>query len=294
MPNSRRFVRALFTFTLGCAFCAAQAASTPVQGGAPVVPTDHYGPPTCDAAPKTVATKPQKGESPQTARSRVEAAAAIDAAGAQDPTAMIAAEPLENLDVARYRIADYDDCVGNGGCYWADLDAQYKRAEAAFDREVSTRKPGEKLALVLDIDETSLSGYCEMKREDYGYIRAMNDEWTVSPSAAVAIPGGVRLFNRARAAGVDVFFITGRPARQTEGTVRNLEAAGYQGWKGLALRNDEEKSMPTILYKSGRRAQIVAQGYRILMSVGDQWSDLSGTPKADVSVKLPNPFYFLP
>ena len=39
---------------------------------------------------------------------------------------------------------------------------------------------------------------------------------------------------------------------------------------------------------------IVAQGYRIILSVGDQWSDLNGDPKAEVSVKVPNPFYFLP
>jgi hypothetical protein len=30
------------------------------------------------------------------------------------------------------------------------------------------------------------------------------------------------------------------------------------------------------------------------MSVGDQWSDLLGDPQAEVNVKLPNPFYFLP
>jgi hypothetical protein len=30
------------------------------------------------------------------------------------------------------------------------------------------------------------------------------------------------------------------------------------------------------------------------MSVGDQWSDLNGEPRAEISVKLPNPFYYLP
>ncbi len=293
MPNrsatALQFVRFVSLY-LGCAVLTAQ--SLPVA--APVVPLDHYGPPLCEAAPRTVETRPIKGEAPQAARSKVEAAGALEEAGASDPTAILPADPLGNFDVARYRLADYDDCVGLGGCYWADLDAQYKRAEAAFDRLVASRKAGEKLALVMDIDETSLSGYCEMKREDYGYIRAMSDEWIVSPAAAVAIPGGVRLFNRARSAGVDVFFITGRPERQAEATARNLRAAGYQGWSGLALRHGAEASMPTIQYKAGRRAQIVAQGYRIVMNIGDQWSDLSGAPKAEVSVKLPNPFYFLP
>lgn len=40
--------------------------------------------------------------------------------------------------------------------------------------------------------------------------------------------------------------------------------------------------------------QVVQQGYRIALSVGDQFSDLRGKPAADYSVKLPNPFYYIP
>ncbi len=214
-------------------------------------------------------------------------------------------EPLENFGLERLRLADYGDCVGAAGCYWADLDAQYKRAELVFDAAMAGRKAGEKLAMVLDIDETSLSSYCEMKREDFGFIPSMSSRWVVSPEAAVAIPGGVRLFNKARAAGVDVFFITGRPgtpdyantahvADQTNATARNLETAGYHGWAGLLLRNGPENGLATIEYKSGERRRIVDRGYRILLSVGDQWSDLLGQPQAEFSVKLPNPFYFIP
>jgi hypothetical protein len=148
---------------------------------APVVPVDHYGPPVC-----TTGVKPA-------ARMSAAQAIAIEEAGAADATALPAVEPMENFDVARYRLADYADCVGDGGCYWADLDTQYKRAEGALDREVAARKRGEKLAVVFDIDETALSSYCEMQREDYGFIKSMSYEWVVSPQAAVAIPGAVRL-----------------------------------------------------------------------------------------------------
>jgi predicted secreted acid phosphatase len=227
-------------------------------------------------------------------RKSVESAVAIDEAAAREPSFVLSAEPMENLDIARYRIADYGDCVGNGGCYWADLDTQFKRAERILDMAVSTHKKSEKLAVVFDVDETSLSSYCEMKHEDFGYIPELNNVWTVSPEAAVAIPGAVRLFNRAKAAGVSVFFITGRPDTQREATARNLEASGFHGWKRLDLRTPEEHHVSTIAYKSGRRGHIVAEGYRIVLSVGDQWSDLSGDPKAETSVKLPNPFYFLP
>jgi hypothetical protein len=64
----------------------------------------------------------------------------------------------------------------------------------------------------------------------------------------------------ARALGVEVFFLTGRSHEQTEATARNLEAAGYKGWKGLILRDDSEKSMPTTAYKCSERAKIAAQG----------------------------------
>lgn len=224
--------------------------------------------------------------------------------------ALLAAEPIENFEIQRYRLVEYGDCRGSGGCYWADLDAQFRRAELALDAEVQRAKTEGykgKLALVMDIDETSLSSYCEMKREDFGYLPALANAWVVTPEAAVGIPGAIRLFNRARAADVAVFFLTGRPGavntdeaipahpeNQTAGTERNLQSAGFHGWAGLVLRRADEIGLPTIEYKSRERQKIAGSGYRILLSVGDQWSDLLGTPQAEVSVKLPNPFYFLP
>ena len=225
--------------------------------------------------------------------------------GAADASMLPSAEPVENFAIARQRLLAYGECEQGSACYWADLDAQYRRAEDALKIATAHHRRGEKLALVMDIDETSLTNYCEMRREDFGYIGSMFNTWVVSPEAAVAIPGGVRLFHRAKAAGVAVFFITGRAGKpdpastthgadQTEATARNLEAAGYHGWKGLQLRNGAENGMTTIAYKSTERQWIVDQGYRIVLSVGDQWSDLLGEPQAEVSVKLPNPFYFLP
>jgi hypothetical protein len=42
------------------------------------------------------------------------------------------------------------------------------------------------------------------------------------------------------------------------------------------------------------RAGIVAEGYTIVLNVGDQWSDLKGKPEAEFSVKYPDPYYFIP
>jgi hypothetical protein len=54
-----------------------------------------------------------------------EAARAEQELGAQNALALLSDEPLENFGIARYKLADYADCVGKEGCYWADLDAQY-------------------------------------------------------------------------------------------------------------------------------------------------------------------------
>lgn len=249
----------------------------------------QVGPPVCPTPKETAET----GMTAQTHPSETEIEATAEA-GAADPTVMLAAEPLPNFGAERYRIADYADCAGKNGCYWADLDAQTKRAAVALERVISTKKAGEKLAMVLDIDETSLTNYCELKREDFGRILSMLNAWILSPEASMVIPGTLLVFNQARAAGVEVFFITGRADDMRAATERNLAAAGYKGWKHLSLRVGPQKQMETVAYKREERKKIVDAGYRIVMSIGDQWSDLNGDPKAEISVKLPNPFYYLP
>jgi len=246
-------------------------------------------PPACPVAPgsKPVSLTPKARPTTEQIEATAEAAAA-------DPTVLVSAEPVPNFGVERYRLADYAECVGGRGCYWTDLDAQAKRAETVLDRVIATKKSGEKLAVVLDIDETSLSGFCELRSEDYGFLIAAFNKWVVTPEAAVPILGTLRLFNKARAAGLDVFFITGRADNLREATVENLERAGFKGWKGLALRVGPQQQMPTVKYKSQERQKIVDAGYRIVLNMGDQWSDLDGQPRGETSVKLPNPFYYLP
>jgi len=263
--------------------------STAIAVSQTTAPAVEMAPPSCPASSggRPVSITPAKRPTADQIKATAEEAAA-------DPTVIVAAEPVANFGVERYRLADYAECVGGGGCYWADVDAQTRRAEVVLDRAVALAKPGEKLAMVLDIDETSLSGFCELRREDYGFLLASFNKWVVTPDAAMPIPGTVRLFNKARAEGVEVFFVTGRWDEQREATAKNLELAGYKGWKGLSLRVGPQKQMATVAYKSEERKKIVDAGYRIVLNMGDQWSDLNGQARGEVSVKLPNPFYYLP
>jgi hypothetical protein len=217
-----------------------------------------------------------------------------EALAAADPTVLLAPEPVGNMGLLRYAVRDYADCTTSTGCYWSDLAAQTRRAQSVLEEAARAVPRATKKALVLDIDETSLSSYCEEVSEDFGYIPDRFEAWIVSDEASIPIPGTVALVKRAQELGVDVFFITGRPESQRAATERNLRTAGYSDWKHLALKQATDAGRSTADYKAAERAKIVADGYTLLLNMGDQWSDLQGTPQAQHSVKLPNPFYYLP
>ena len=193
-----------------------------------------------------------------------------------------AAERIGNLDVLKDKLKRYHDCTCACGCYAHDLDRQADRAIAFLRKRVAHKRANEKLAMVLDIDETSLTNFSR----DW-------DAW-VDTASAPAIPGTLRLYKEARKLGVSVFFITGRPERQRAATERNLKAQGYTTWQKVILRSDMSADETTTRYKSSMRAGIVEEGYKLVLNVGDQWSDLKGTPEAEYSVKYPDPYYLIP
>ncbi len=202
------------------------------------------------------------------------------------------AERIPNLDKLKEQVKQYHDCTCKCGCYAHDLDLQADRAIAFLRRRASHTGAHEKLAMVLDIDETTLSNYQEMLAADFAYNTTAFDAW-VETAKAPAIPGTLRLYREAQRLGVGVFFITGRPEQQRAATERDLQGQGFQNWQHLTLRQPSESSETAEVFKSHARAQIVAQGYKIVLNVGDQWSDLKGTPEAELSVKYSDPFYFL-
>ena len=133
-----------------------------------------------------------------------------------------------------------------------------------------------------------------MLKADFAYDGGVFDAW-VQTAQAPAIPGTLRLYKEAQRLGVSVFFITGRPDDEREATERNLRAQGFDNWQQLdAAASAATEREPRGEYKSGARAAIVAQGYTMVLNVGDQWSDLKGKPQAEFSVKYPDPYYFIP
>jgi acid phosphatase len=156
-------------------------------------------------------------------------------------------------------------------------------------------------AIVLDIDETSLSnwrayrlngwarilnGPCDLERGPCG-IRA----WQAMHLATAIVPTR-RLVARARELGVAVFFVTGRPGDLQDETEANLREQGYT-WDGVILPTNYGQAKSAVDFKAPARQRIVEQGYAILLTIGDQESDLAGG-YAERGFKLPNPVYFLP
>jgi acid phosphatase len=77
-----------------------------------------------------------------------------------------------------------------------------------------------------------------------------------------------------------------------EATDRNLRQAGYRP-AGLILEPDNARFASAADFKAPERRKLIDQGYTVLLSMGDQQSDLDGG-YTEKTFKLPNPVYFLP
>jgi len=176
-------------------------------------------------------------------------------------------------------------------------------------------------ALVLDIDETSLSNWERILRDDFGYIpngacelkrgEACGDNKWQELKKAPALQPTLDL-HKAVKDKVTVFFVTGRsvgaPGHENarQWTSENLREAGYLDWPAehLYLRDEkrpgetEPKPYPNVTaYKTASRRDIEKQGFTIIANIGDQDSDLRGDQDGDHAertFKLPNPFYYIP
>ena len=184
------------------------------------------------------------------------------------------------------------------GRYEANIASVASRATAHLE---SRARGGGKLAIVLDVDETALSNLPSFRANDYGFIVRGPCELPAGPCGlgawiamgqAEPIKPVLELARLARARGVAVFFLTGRPERLRAATERNLKAAGYE-WTGLILKPDAlSAAAPAAEFKAPERKKLVDQGYTIIANGGDQQSDLDGG-FAERTYKLPNPFYFI-
>lgn len=202
-------------------------------------------------------------------------------------TCAVFAEP-GNLSLAKQQAIAYHD----SGQYEKDLASVIKKAQNYINMEVAQAKKTQKLAIVLDIDETSLSNYRHLYERDFANNPQVIHSEILKADAPVIQPM-LSLYKDAIKKGVKVFFITGRSDLERQATIQNLQRAGYKGWSGLYLNNDYQSKRSASVFKSKARATIEKQGYTIIASIGDQCSDITGGHNKK-GFKLPNPYYYVP
>jgi acid phosphatase len=166
----------------------------------------------------------------------------------------------------------------------------YHKGHARHARAAHNGRGHTKPALVLDIDETSLSNYTAINADNFTF--GTNSQGEATNEIGTAITPTLQVYKDALARHVAVFFITGRGEATRAHTESNLKREGDETWSKLYLK-PAGTTLTTVQYKSGARKDIESQGYTIIANIGDQYSDLAGG-HAQRAFKLANPFYFLP
>ena len=197
-------------------------------------------------------------------------------------------EPLNLSDAKTAALAYVKD-----GRYERALARVAVKAQAWIITRAARRTPGERLAMVFDIDETVLSNLPHMRTEDFGYHAEAWRTW-VARGEAPALTPAREVYGTARAHGVAVLFLTGRvdPGERL-GTEANLRSAGLGDYAALVMAPETNAPQPVAVRKAAQRAAWEAEGWTIIATIGDQESDLAGG-HAEKSFKLPNPFYRIP
>ncbi len=202
--------------------------------------------------------------------------------------------PIPPLYESQGRITEYVTT----GRYDADV-ARVVAAATAWleERAPKARRP----AIVLDVDETALSNWKAYRVNHWARILQGDCNLERGPcnvrvwqamGQSPALAPTLGLVRRAHELGVAVFFITGRPNDVREATERNLRDQGF-AFEQLFLLPTDRTFTSGAQFKAPIRQRIAAEGYTVVLTMGDQQSDLDGG-YAERTFKLPNPVYFLP
>ncbi|MFC8420633.1 HAD family acid phosphatase [Streptomyces sp. NPDC057236] len=156
-----------------------------------------------------------------------------------------------------------------------DYDTWQRDCRAVMDQALPYLKqrigdtgPGEKQAIVLDVDNTALE-------TDFGFSFPQPANEPVLEVAEYAQEHGVA-----------VFFVTARPGIIHAPTDWNLDHAGYES-SGLYVRGFFDLFKNVADYKTAQRVHIEAKGYTIIANIGNSATDLSGG-HAERTFKLPD------
>lgn len=176
----------------------------------------------------------------------------------------------------------------DSGAYDAGIASAAAAATDWVKQRAGKRQSGERLAMVVDIDETALSNMPYMRRLDWGYESTTWKAWLIDATCPAIVP--VKdLCSTAADLGIAIFFLTSRTEGSRSGTEKNLAQAGFGRITRIYFKPDGSKE-PPVRFKTAWRKTLADEGFVIIANVGDQTSDLEGG-FSEKTFKLPNPFY---
>jgi predicted secreted acid phosphatase len=194
----------------------------------------------------------------------VSAVVALGIGGTVTAAGTAAAAPAQTAVTATATTAAVDYAT-----WQSDVKAVIDQARPYVEQRTANAA-GQKLALVFDIDNTTLE-------TDF-------HPWYELPTPAVK--PSLDLARYARSRGVDIFFISARPGIISSLTQWNLTTVGYPV-SGLYTRDLPDLFDEVSAYKTSKRAEIESLGYTIIANVGNNDSDLVGG-HAERTFKLPD------
>jgi predicted secreted acid phosphatase len=225
-------------------------------------------------------------------------------------------EPLNMATLVTQIDTYYGGTKNSAGVWSASPDSAYAsdvariESDARGDIRYAVKKAartGEKPAIVLDIDDTSLLSYDYEKATNFTYGSSTWEAY-IKGTTRQAVFGMPELVAYAKSKGVEVFFLSGLAESLRSYAVANLDTVGYKTALDTGHVFLKDKTAPpaylsncataaswtctTVQYKEGTRKYIESEGYNIIGSFGDQQSDLDGG-YADKTYKIPNPTYFV-
>ncbi|MFF9002671.1 HAD family acid phosphatase [Streptomyces achromogenes] len=192
------------------------------------------------------------------------AALAVQTAPAVQAADGTAAAPARSVAAATATAASKVDYA----TWQKDCQAVMDQALPYLRQRIAAARPGEKQAIVFDIDNTALE-------TDFGFSYPQPANRPVLDAARYAQEHGVSLF-----------FVTARPGVLYWPTEYNLEHDGYDV-SGLRVRGLTDLFKDVAAYKTAQRAGIENDGYTIIANIGNNATDLSGG-HAEKTFKLPD------
>ncbi|MBE0572639.1 MAG: hypothetical protein IH618_13935 [Ignavibacteriaceae bacterium] len=188
-----------------------------------------------------------------------------------------------NLSIAREAVQQYYE----SGKFDAELNEVIEDAKEKFDKVEFKANS----VVIFDVDETALDNYGLAKEMGFGYVYELNKKWNAELKAP-AIKQVKKLYDYLLSKEVKIIFLTGRNFPEYAATYQNLKNQSYTKFDTLITQIGDETKMKAKDFKSNKRVWLTKQGYEIVGTVGDQWSDLEGFYHG-IQVKIPNYLYLI-